>query len=103
MSSANEREFNAFGIAKGFRGGILTFFLALLTAAIVSLFFLVIKLYGDNAKIAEDRRMEEARLYQKMIDDIAPARDKMNNAAQKVIESSSELDSLMHATKIQPK
>jgi len=86
MSDANDKEMTVFGLAKGMRGGLITFIMAGQWIAIVVLFYLVIGAKDDKAD-------SQAAVYEKMIEYIKPTKEKMNQAAEKVIISSNNLDS----------
>jgi len=87
MIDANDKELTVFGFAKGYRAGLITFMLAAQSIAIVSLFFLVVESKNQN-------QILQAKLYEKMIEYMKPTKDKMNKAADKVITSSENLDSV---------
>ncbi len=90
----NEKELTTWGIAGGFRTGFITFFLALLTMAVVTLFAMFVDLQRDRVK-DKDKQIEELKEYLK------PTTERMNNVANKVdtaatrvITTSDKVDSL---------
>lgn len=90
----NEKELSTWGIAGGFRTGFITFFLALLTMAVVTLFTLFFKSQNDRLE-DKQKQIEELKEY------LRPTTERMNNvankvdtAATKVITSADKVDSL---------
>lgn len=93
-TNANDKELTVFGFSKGMRAGLITFFLALQTMAIIYLFFSLGKANDKKDAIQEKERQNQAELYEKMIEYLAPTKAKMNMAAEKAIVASDNLDSV---------
>lgn len=91
---ANEKELTVWGFTKGLRTGLITFLLALLIMSNIYLFSVV-------QQTQKEKYEDQAKRYQDMINFLQPAKDHMNDVANKVdtaatrvISTSDKVDSL---------
>lgn len=90
----NEKELSTWGIAGGFRTGFITFFLALLTMGLVTLFSMIMDLQNDRLKDKE-KQIEELKEYMRPTTErMNDAANKVDTAVHKVITSADKVDSL---------